>query len=160
MAGGARAVSEAPAIGFDYRGSRMLIATTLALAALAVVAIWISGAPPWLRWLSIPLVGACAGVAWGRLLRPRVRTLLWRADGGVELALNDTIVDGAREAIGAVEGGRIMGPLIVLTLRWPRRGRAALWLLPDNLDPDTRRRLRVRLGAHVGAGASGNADRR
>ena len=88
-----------------------------------------------------------------------MRSILWRADGGADLVLNDRPGDNRREAQGAIQAMRVMGPLIALTLRWPPRGRATLWLLPDSLDVDTRRRLRMRLGADPdGSFASGNAD--
>ncbi|HEX5488493.1 MAG TPA: protein YgfX [Rhodanobacteraceae bacterium] len=148
-----------PAVAFEYRRSPSLIVATIMMALLAIAALWISGLPRWLRVALPVLVGGYAGVALGRLLRPRIRSLLWRADGGFDLTLDDTLADGRREVQGTIQNARIMGPLIVLTLRWPPRERAALWLLPDNLDADTRRRLRMRLGA-VGtrAAASGNAD--
>lgn len=148
-----------PAIALECRRSLSLIVATMAIALLAIAALWISGLPHWLRLALSAFVGGYAGVALGRILRPRVKTVLWRADGGIDLTLNDTLTDGRREVQGALHSARAMGPLIMLTLRWPPRERASLWLLPDNLDTDTRRRLRMRLGAGgVGAQASGNAD--
>lgn len=148
-----------PAIGFHYRSSRLLVFAVVVLAILAVVAVWFSAAPHWLHLALSFLIVAYAVAALGNMLRPHVHSLLWRADGSAELALNDRVSDGRREAQGAVSGARTMGPLIVLTLRWPPREREHLWLLPDNLDADTRRRLRMRLAAGTGAAvASGNAD--
>jgi toxin CptA len=104
-------------------------------------------------------IAGIAGAAFGNLLRPRVRSILWRADGGADLVLNDRPSDNRREAQGAIQAMRVMGPLIALTLRWPPRERAHLWLLPDNLDAETRRRLRMRVGAAAGGSpASGNTD--
>jgi toxin CptA len=95
------------------------------------------------------------------MLRPRVEALVWRADGSAEVTLRDNLVESGRAVQGAVGSARILGPLLVLTLRWPPRGRAHLWLLPDNLDADTRRRLRMRLGAEgTTSAASGNTDSR
>lgn len=136
----------------------MLLAATIVVAVLAVCAAWLSGGPPWLRAILIVAVAAIGGSSIGRMLRPRVRSLSWRVDGGVDLTLNDTLADGRREAQGTLRGGRVMGPLIVLTLCWPPRASASIWLLPDNLDADTRRRLRMRLGAADGRPESGNAD--
>lgn len=148
-----------PAIGFECRRSPSLIAATIAIALLAIAAVWISGLPYWLRMALPVFVAGYAGAMLGRILRSRVKTLLWRADGGVDLTLNDTLTDGLREVQGALQDARVMGPLIVLTLRWAPRERAHIWLLPDNLDADTRRRLRMRLGASgTGLPASGNAD--
>ena len=149
----------APAIGFAYRASRLLILATLAIAMLALLAVWLSGLPHWMHLALTLGIAGITGAAFGSLLRPRVRSVLWRADGGADLVLNDRPGDGRREAHGAIQAVRVMGPLIALTLRWPPRERTHLWLLPDNLDADARRRLRMRLGAHAGKDpASGNAD--
>lgn len=149
----------APAVAFDYRPSRVLAVATLAVSLLALWAVAISGAPQWLRVVLLLLVVLYAAISLVRLLRPRIRSLLWRADGTVELVLRDRTLEDAGTALGALHDARVMGPLIVLVLRWPPRGRAMVWLLPDNLDADTRRRLRMRLGTgHAGAPASGNAD--
>ena len=149
----------APALGIEYRPSRLLAAATVAVGLLALWAIAISGAPEWLRAALVLFVFSAGTVSLARWLRPRVRSLLWRTDGAVELALRERTQDPGRAALGTLQGARVMGPLIVLVLRWPPRGRATLWLLPDNLDPGTRRRLRMRLGSgRTGAPLSGNAD--
>lgn len=148
----------APAIGFGYRASRLLIIATLAAAALALLAIWLSGLPRPAGLVLSLSTAACAGAALESLLRPRVRTVLWRTDGGADITLNDRLGEGRREVQGTLRAVRVVGPLIALTLRWPPRGGTTLWLLPDNLDADTRRRLRMRLGAVAGRLASGNAD--
>ena len=148
-----------PAIGFGYRASRGLILATLATAMLAMIAVWLSGLPHWAHLALTLGIAGIAGAAFGNLLRPRVRSILWRADGGADLVLNDRPGDNRREAQGAIQAMRVMGPLIALTLRWPPRERAHLWLLPDNLDAETRRRLRMRVGAAAGGSpASGNTD--
>jgi toxin CptA len=152
-------VKAAPAIGFAYRASRGLILATLATAMLAMIAVWLSGLPHWAHLALTLGIAGIAGAAFGNLLRPRVRSILWRADGGADLVLNDRPSDNRREAQGAIQAMRVMGPLIALTLRWPPRERAHLWLLPDNLDAETRRRLRMRVGAAAGGSpASGNTD--
>jgi toxin CptA len=143
----------------DYRASRVLLAATIAVAALAMVAVAISGAPRWLRVALVLLVAVAGAASLVRLLRPRIGSLLWRTDGGVDLVLRRTRPDRRREAQGAIQQARVMGPLIVLAVRWPPHGGSTLWLLPDNLDPDTRRRLRMRIGSgRACAPASGNAD--
>lgn len=150
-------MKSAPAMGVRYRASRLLIGATLVVALLAIAAIWLSGLPHGLAVVLTLAIATYTGAALGNLLRPRVRSVVWRADGGADLVLNDRLGDGRREVQGAIHAARMTGPLIALTLRWPPRGRATLWLLPDNLDADTRRRLRMRLGAEAGV-ASGNAD--
>lgn len=148
----------APAIGFRWRSSRVLFAAMLAVTMLALIAVWISAAPHWLHLLLSLFVLGCAGVAASSLLHPRVASLVWHEEGGVDLSVGDKVGDGRHDVQGAVSAARMIGPLIVLTLRWPPRERTHLWILPDNLDADTRRRLRMRLGA--AALTSGNTDNR
>jgi len=145
----------APAIGFEYRPSRILAAAAALLIVLAMIAIGIGGAPVWLR--AVLETSALAYGAWSlwRFLRPCVRALSWRSDGSVSIKLTDR--HGAEtEVQGALQDARVLGPLIVLQLRLTR-GAANLWLLHDNLDADTRRRLRMRL-ALDGTQPSVNAD--
>lgn len=151
-------MTQAPDIAFNYRSSRLLLLALCGVAVLAIVAVWISGVPVWMRAGLTVATAVLVGVAAGRLLRPRVGAVAWRGTGEVDLVLNDTPLDKRREARGEIRASRVMGSLIVLSLRWPPRERASLWLLPDNLGADTRRRLRVRLGVHVPGAASGNAD--
>jgi toxin CptA len=154
-------VKQAPAIGFTCRVSWLLLIATLVVGALALVAVQLVRGPAWLHHvLHLAVVAYVAAVIAG-MLRPRVKALAWRADGTAEITLRDNLVESGRTVQGAVGNTRILGPLIVLTLRWPPHGRVHLWLLPDNLDADTRRRLRMRLGAETaGTAASGNADSR
>jgi toxin CptA len=152
-------MKQAPAIGFTCRVSWSLVIATLIVGVLALVAVQLVRGPAWLHHvLHLAVVAYVAAVIIGTL-RPRVRALVWRSDGTAEIRLRDDLVESGRMVQGAVGNARILGPLIVLTLRWPPRGRVHLWLLPDNLDADTRRRLRMRLGVEaVGAATSGNAD--
>lgn len=152
-------MKQAPAIGFTCRVSWSLVIATLIVGVLALVAVQLVRGPAWLHHvLHLAVVAYVAAVIIGTL-RPRVRALVWRSDGTAEIRLRDDLVESGRMVQGAIGNARILGPLIVLTLRWPPRGRVHLWLLPDNLDADTRRRLRMRLGVEaVGAATSGNAD--
>ncbi len=138
-------MTSAPPIGFKYRGSRLLMLALIVITALAIFAIFSAALPRFLGSTLAVLVAASFGASFARLLRPRVRTMLWRADGSAQLELHDTALDPRREANAQLHASHVLGPLITLKLRWPDRGRATLWLLPDNLDSDTRRRLRVRL---------------
>lgn len=152
-------MKQAPAIGFQYRVSWLLVGVTVVVSLFALLALQLVSGPAWLRHGLHLLAIAYAGFCVAGLLRPRVRSVAWQGEGGLALTLNDTLTDGRRDAEGMVSAARVMGPLIVLTVRWPPRERAHLWLLPDNLDADTRRRLRMRLGAEAaGAVPSGNAD--
>ena len=145
----------APAIGFEYRPSRLLTAAIAALGALAVLAIGLSGA---LAWMKVVL-GASAilysAFALRNHLHPPVQALGWRSDGSVAIKLAARHGAGA-QVQGELRDARVLGPLIVLRLRW-REGSSGLWLLPDNLDVDIRRRLCMRLKLD-GTHASVNAD--
>src|SRR6185437_13028482 len=124
------------------------------LIMLAVESIATSGMS-WV-WKSLLMIACLAygAVALWRHARPWIRALAWQGDGDVSLTLAER---GATETgQGSLADARVLGPLIMLSLRWPK-GRATLWLLPDNLGADTRRRLRVRL-AMGGIRASVNAD--
>lgn len=138
-------MTSAPPIGFEYRGSRLLMLALVAVAVLAVMAIFNSALPNLLRIALAVLVAASAGGSLVRLFRPRVCSVLWRADGSAHLGLRDTVLKPAGEVGAELHAAHVLGPLITLKLRWPDHARATLWLLPDNLDPDTRRRLRIRL---------------
>jgi toxin CptA len=140
-------VKQAPAIGFTCRVSWLLVVATLVVGVLALVAVQLVRGPAWLHHVLRFVTLAYVAAAVAGMLRPRVRALVWRADGSAEMTLRENIVEAGGTVQGAVGGARVLGPLIVLTLRWPPRGCAHLWLLPDNLDVDTRRRLRMRLGA-------------
>lgn len=152
-------MKEAPAIGFHYRASSVLAVATIGVVVLAIAALSWVGGPGWLHGLLLLAIVAYGSWSLISLLRPPVKSVLWRADGGAELTLQDAASGPRGEVQGAVAYARVLGPLIVLTLRWPPRERMTLWLLPDNLDRDTRRRLRMRLGHATATDlASGNAD--
>lgn len=118
---------------------------TLAVLLLALLSIVHSGIPsPW-RWLLLAVVALLAGWRLGRQAGAPVHAVLWRADGGVTLTLRNGLRGGGGEVEAALEHARVLGPLIVMELRPHGRARETLWLLPDNLDAETRRRLRVRV---------------
>ncbi len=148
-------MKDAPTIAVSLRVSGILVAAIVLVMVLALIAVSLTGAHGWVRNALFILVLVLGSTAVGRA-RPRITSLVWRSDGGADIRLRDTALEDGREVQGAIQTARVMGPLIVLTIRWPPRERAHLWLLPDNLDADTRRRLRARLGA--GLPLSGNAD--
>ncbi|MCE5232999.1 MAG: hypothetical protein ABFC67_03350 [Mizugakiibacter sp.] len=138
-------MKSAPTIGFEYRPSRALAAMLSLVLLAALLAIALSGLPSWLR-LALAVAALVHAIRAGAgLRRAPLRSLRLRGDGVVELGLAN-----GQDAAGTLLGARVLGPLIVLRLAWGARSRAALLLLPDNLDADTRRRLRVRLGAGQG----------
>jgi toxin CptA len=133
-------MKSAPAIAFDYRPSRWLLAALSCIMALALLAVGASAIP----LLAKLLLDACA-CAYGaqavrRLLRPVVRRCAWYETGHwrVRDAAGD---DHAASLLRA----SVRGMLIVLVLRSELQRSVALVLLPDNCDADTHRRLRVRL---------------
>lgn len=154
-------MKQAPAIGFTCRVSWSMVIATFVVGLLALIAVQLMRGPAWLHHVLHLATLAYVAAAVAGMLRPRVKSLTWREDGTADITLRDSAVASGRTVQGAVGGARVLGPLIVLTLRWPPRARAHVWLLPDNLDADTRRRLRMRLGTEAaGTTASGNADSR
>ena len=146
-----------PPIGFEYRPSPALAACAVALTMFAALAIVLSGLPWLLKLVLIVFAAGNGALALWHFLHPRVGALALRGDGSVSVRLASR-GGGLEEVQGELRDARVLGPLIVLHLRWSPRGRASLWLLPDNLDADTRRRLRVRLGSDGAGAASVNAD--
>ncbi|MEO6967416.1 MAG: protein YgfX [Rhodanobacteraceae bacterium] len=145
-----------PSIGFAYRPSRLLAFGAVCIALLALVAVVSSGISAWLAAVLFLLAAVYGCIALWRFLHPPIRSVLWRGDGGVSITLASQ-KGSTGDTQGELREARLFGPLIVLSLRWPR-GSAALWLLPDNLDADTRRRLRIRLSTDGARLASVNAD--
>lgn len=134
----------APTITFEARPSRLLLAGVVGMAALAVLAIWLSRLP----WAVAAAASACVIVlviVQARRMRKRtVQRVAWQSDDNWILVLDDDEQVQARLC-----GSRVLGPMIVLRFSWARTGRVALFLTPDNLDADLRRRLRMRLSAQT-----------
>ncbi|HET7301520.1 MAG TPA: protein YgfX [Oleiagrimonas sp.] len=134
-------MSSAPTIAFEARPSRLLAVAVTIMALLACAAVACSRLP-WV--LDLVVCALIALYAWHSLRRLRHQPLTrlgWHTDGTWTLHLT-----GNRQVQGSLRSGRVLGPLIMLRLTWPQ-GETALALLPDNVDADTRRRLRVRLSA-------------
>lgn len=135
-------MSSAPTITFDVKPSRLLAGAVWVMAVAACVAVLVSGLPLLARIAVCVVALLYALFSVRKLKRQPLRAVGWHGDDAWTLHLT-----GGREATGKLLGGRIVGPLIVLRLAWPEGGRSALTLLPDSIDADTRRRLRVRLSA-------------
>lgn len=130
----------APTITFEVRPSRLLAAAVAIMALLACAAVAWSRLP-WMFDLAIcALIVLYAWHSLRRLKRQPLTMLGWHADGTWTLHLT-----GNRQVQGHLRSGRVLGPLIMLRLAWPQGGETTLALLPDSIDADTRRRLRVRL---------------
>lgn len=132
----------APAIGFEYRPSRLVGRILGGMVALAGMAILLCGWP-WTLKVALWLVCGMA-CAWElrRWRYPVVHAAGWGADGSWSLRSAS-----AEDAVAEMAGFRVIGAFIVLRLRQVGRGHVTLLLAPDNSDADLRRRLRIRLAA-------------
>jgi len=136
-------MTSAPAIGFEYRPSRWPAIATAAMLLLAVLAVALSGLPGWARLVvaGSAMAGVLVSLAW----RPAPPASVgWSPESGWSLIGADGCEAGA-----TLVSHRVMAGCLVLELRTPRR--QVLWLMPDNSDADTRRRLRMRLAGQAGA---------
>jgi toxin CptA len=133
-------MTSAPAIGFEYAPSRLLRRCVLVVAALAALAVALSGVAIALK---LVLIAAVAMATWQNLQRAQRSTLAaagWDAEGDWTLRTAD------HEDIAATLASfRVLGGFILLRLRTEERGMQILLLAPDNTDRDIRRRLRMRL---------------
>ena len=131
-------MTSAPAIGFDYRPSRLPRYLLGIVASLALVAIGVSSLAWW--WMTVLAVGTTVAVvhAFYRLSHSPV--------AGVALAgLAWTLYGTDRtESPATLRSFRVLGGFVLLRLAVEGRVEA-LVLANDNSDPDLRRRLRMRL---------------
>jgi toxin CptA len=135
-------MKSASAIAFELRPSGALVALLGATALLAVLSIWASGlrAHPWIAASLGFLVVFSAARVVGGLLDRRWHRAGWNADGAW------TLLDASQSVVGAtLLGWSGLGLALVLRLRTTAGQAVTVCLLPDNLDRDTRRRLRIRL---------------
>ncbi len=132
-------MTSAPAIGFEYRPSRTLRRCLIAVAWLAIAAIF-ACAWPW-PLKTITVIGIVAYTLRGlrRWQDSPVAAVGWQGEAGWELRM------ATGEPFEAeLRSYRVLGPAVVLRFTW-EGGQAGLVLLPDNLDSDMCRRLRMRL---------------
>lgn len=130
----------APAIGFELRPSRRLIIATLAMTALAVLAIVLCAAAWWLKCLLTMATLATAGQSIRRLCLPRYRRIN-HDQAGWQI----TARDGSSITAELVQQARL-GSLTVLHFRLPQQHWRFL-IAPDMIDADTRRRLLLTLAS-------------
>jgi toxin CptA len=133
-------MTSAPAIGFEYRPSRMLRRGLIAVAAMAVLAVASCGLA-W--WLKLPLGAAVVLATWQsvrRLAAVPVVAAGWSADSDWTLRLIDH-----EDVPATLASFRVFGVFVLLRLQTVERGTQVLLLAPDNSDRDIRRRLRMRL---------------
>lgn len=133
-------MTSAPAIGFKYRHSPLLAAAVALMAVLALLAIVLCGLPAAGKLTLAAMSFAMLAVTWRR--RPVAPASVgWSPAAGWSLRLSD-----GRDVAVELASHRVLAGCMVLCLKGDGT-RWALWLLPDNSDADTRRRLRMRLAA-------------
>ena len=130
----------APAIGFEYRPSRVLLRAYVAVAASSFLAIGLSGLPWWGKLLAILAVLAAIWRAWPRLAHTAVAAVGWSADNQWTLHLVS-----ADDLAATLLSFRVLGPFVLLRLQAQGLAVQTLLLGSDNSDIDIRRRLRMRL---------------
>lgn len=141
-------MKSAPTITFDYRPSPIIGRAVALIGVAAVMAIGMSDLTVLLRLvLLLPAISICA-LALRRHFRPSIRRIAWRASGW-------TLLDTADQEHAAVLCGHSrLGRLIVLQFRYGLRRSFRPLITPDNLHPDTHRRLLLMLArgdvVHVG----------
>ena len=135
-------MTSAPAIGFEYRPSRLLQGVLIVVAAAALLATVLCMIPWWLKLLLIAAVTWTTGDALRRLMSGPVAAAGWSTDLAWTLHLHN------HEDVAATLGSfRVLGGFVLLRLRTTGYGVQVLLLAPDNSDADIRRRLRMRLAA-------------
>ena len=140
-------MKSASAIAFDLRPSLLLTLALALLAALAVTAIWLSqlGQSPLYAMAASAAVAVLVRWRVARLWRLRWKRLGWNTDGNWLLLDADQV-----QAKAELRGWSALGLVLLLRLRIAGGETLSLQLLPDNLDRDTRRRLRIRLEQEAG----------
>ncbi len=133
-------MTSAPAIGFEYRPSRLLRRILIVVAILVVLAVVLCALAPWLKLL---LIAGVLLATWQSMRTMSVSPVVaagWGADNDWTLHLSDH-----EDVPAALASFRMLGPFVLLRLQTTGHGVQVLLLAPDNSDADIRRRLRMRL---------------
>jgi toxin CptA len=133
-------MTSAPAIGFEYRPSRLLPRALIGVAMLAALAVMLSALQLWLKLVLLLVVLAATWRAIRRLAANPIAAAGWSADNAWTLRLLDH-----EDVPATLASFRVLGALVWLRLQTAERGAQVLLLAPDNSDADIRRRLRMRL---------------
>ncbi|HEX5306671.1 MAG TPA: hypothetical protein VFW82_11365 [Dyella sp.] len=140
-------MTSAPAIGFEYNPSRWLQRLRWVVAGLAWLSLKLSGISLVTQiGLGLLLIAGLGFAQWRRASAPTA--VGWHPASGWTLRM----ADGSDVAV-TLRSFRVLAGCIVLNLTGGS-ARHDLWLLPDNSDPDTRRRVRMRLAATGGEAVS------
>ena len=133
-------MTSAPAIGFEYRPSRVFRRLLIFVAVLVVLSVVLCALAPWLKW---PLLAAVL-LAIGQSARTTTGSLVVAAGWGADDCW--TLHLASHEDVPATLASfRVLGPFVLLRLQTTEQGVQVLLLAPDNSDADIRRRLRMRL---------------
>jgi toxin CptA len=133
-------MTSAPAIGFEYRPSRLLRRILIVVAILVVLAVVLCALAPWLKLL---LIAGVLLATWQSVRTMSVSPVVaagWGADNDWTLHLSDH-----EDVPAALASFRILGSFVLLRLITAGQSVQVLLLAPDNSDADIRRRLRMRL---------------
>jgi toxin CptA len=133
-------MTSAPAIGFEYRPSRLLPRALIGVAMLAALAVMLSALQLWLKLVLLLVVLAATWRAIRWLAANPIAAAGWSADNAWTLRLLDH-----EDVPATLASFRVLGALVWLRLQTAERGAQVLLLAPDNSDADIRRRLRMRL---------------
>ncbi|MFC4763061.1 protein YgfX [Dyella koreensis] len=133
-------MTSAPAIGFEYRPSRLFGRCLMAMAGLAGLAVILAGVAFGLKVLLLAGIGIALFHAIAAQGRQPVRAAGWAADGNWGLRLHQ-----GQDMVAVLHSFRILGVFLLLRLRSAEGRETVLLLAPDNSDADLRRRLRMRL---------------
>jgi toxin CptA len=133
-------MTSAPAIGFEYRPSRLLPRGLIVVAALAVLAVVSCALEPWLKLLLVVAVLVGTWHAVHRLAANPIAAAGWSADNAWTLRLLDH-----EDVPATLASFRVLGAFVLLRLQTAERGTQIVLLAPDNSDADIRRRVRMRL---------------
>ena len=139
-------MTSAPAIGFEYRPSRLLRRLLILVASLTMLAIVLCALAIWMKLLLMVGVLLATTQSLRGMANSPVAAAGWSAGQDWVLHLAD------REDVPAtLVSFRVLGVFVLLRLQTEGHGVQVLLLAPDNSDADIRRRLRMRL-ATVGPG--------
>ncbi len=130
----------APAIGFEYRPSRLLRRALSGVVALALLCIGLSALPLYAEALLAAVVLVATWRALRQMARGPIVAAGWDADQQWTLHLSSH-----DDVAATLLSFRALGAFVLLRLRAPGLGVQTLLLGPDNSDADIRRRLRMRL---------------
>ncbi len=137
-------MKSAPAIAFDYRPSRRVAIAVAGVAALAILAVFLSGLGLGMRLVLVLAALPLTMLALRAHLRPRTRRVAHGAGGW--LLVDRRGNERSARLAAHVQRGNL---LLLEFLAEEQSGRQRILLTTDNSDADLRRRLILVLAATV-----------